>query len=79
MFDDEFIELLLEYKSMYSGEIKEYSGNYQFIITNDPLKLVFQWDGCYGITVIIPDSIDIDLAVKALKSLCNRLKYNESN
>ncbi len=67
---DEFVVLLLAYKTMRNGEVKEYSEEYQFQVTNDPLQLIFQWDSCFVITVIVPSSTDITLAKITLEKLC---------
>jgi len=70
---DEFIELVKEYRLRLLGTIKAVSDETQYIIDNDPLKLLFQWDSCFGITVVVPTETDIAAAEKAMRELCDRL------
>jgi len=74
-FDEpgEFVELVKEYQAHLSGTIKAVSDEMQYIVDNDPLKLIFQWDSCFGITVIVPTETVIATAEKALSELCERL------
>lgn len=70
---DEFIDLVKGYQAQLSGEIKATSNDTRYVINNDPLKLIFQWDSCFGITVIAPDETDISEAQKTLIELCDEL------
>ena len=70
---DEFVALVKEYQSLLGGELVAVSDDTQYAILNDPLKLVFQWDSCFGITVIVPYETNIAAAEKAMLSLCSRL------
>lgn len=70
---DEFVALVKEYSLNVSGSVKAYSEKTQYIIDKDPLKLIFQWDDLFGITVIVPDKTDIKLAEKTLIDLCESL------
>ena len=74
-FDDpsEFIELVKVYQSHLSGTIQAVSDKMQYIVDNDPLRLIFQWDSCFGITVVVPTEIDIANAEKAIKGLCKKI------
>ena len=45
----------------------------QYKIDNDELGLIFQWDDCFGITVIVPQSTDLDKAYTTMKSLCETI------
>ena len=38
-----------------------------------PNKERFQWDDCFGITVIVPKSTDLDKAYNTLKDLCENI------
>lgn len=70
---DEFIALVKEYQSQLGGKITAVSDETQYRITNDPLKLIFQWDSLFGITVIVPFTTDITMAQNAMRHLCDRL------
>ena len=70
---DVFIELVKEYQSHLSGTIKAVSDKMQYAIDNDPLKFIFQWDSCFGITVIVPTETDIANAENVIRELCERL------
>jgi hypothetical protein len=72
-FTDAFVELVKKYQSLYSGKIKEGQHQMQYIIENDPLKLVFQWDDLFGITIIVPPDINIKEVEKTISNLCNEL------
>ena len=70
---DEFVELIKGYQEQLSGEIKVTSEDMQYTISNDPLNLIFQWDSCFGITVIVPITTDILTAQEILQKLCDTL------
>ena len=71
---DEFAVLVKEYRSQLSGKVKAISDDARYVIDNDPLKLVFQWDSCFGITVVVPiKKTDITIAEKTLQDLCDKL------
>ena len=76
-FPDEFFVLLKAYESQLNGTISEVSEDMQYIVSNDPLKLIFQWDSCFGITVIVPDETDMAIAEKTIIDLCNALNQKE--
>ena len=70
---EDFIEFLKKYRFQLQGEVKSISFDMQYIVSNDPLNLIFQWDSCFGITVIVPESTDFDVAQCELKKLCESL------
>ena len=74
---DELIDLVREYQAYLSGKIVAVPDDMQYTIDNDPLKLIFQWDSFFGITVITPDNIDMATAEKALQDICNRLNSKQ--
>lgn len=49
------------------------SQDYQYAIEGDPLHLVFQWDRCFGITIVVPTNIDLSTAKKHVDMLCEQL------
>ena len=51
---DEFVALLKAYRDMVHGKIRAISDSMQYKVDNDELGLIFQWDDCFGITVIVP-------------------------
>ena len=75
---DSFINLVKEYQSHVSGQIVKVSDDMQYSINNDPLSLIFQWDSLFGITVIVPDEIDISIAEKTMNHICDKLN-NQKN
>lgn len=74
---DEFVELVKEYQLEVGGEIIAVSEETQYSITNDPLKLVFQWDTLFGITIIVPPDIKISNAEKTMQNLCHKLNEKQ--
>jgi hypothetical protein len=76
---DSFVKLVKEYSFQLSGTVKAVSEATQYIIDNDPLNLMFQWDSCFGITVVVPEKTDIKLAEKTMQELCDKLNKDISN
>lgn len=74
---DAFIDFIKEYQSHLSGTIKAVPDKMQYIVDNDPLKLMFQWDSCFGITVVVPTETDITTAEKAMRELCDKLNQRQ--
>jgi len=74
---DAFIKFVKEYQSKLAGRIISISDQTQYSIENDPLRLVFQWDDCFGITVVVPAEVDIMAAEKALSYICDELNSQE--
>lgn len=70
---DEFVALLKAYRDMVRGKIREIPDLTQYKVDNDELGLIFQWDDCFGITVIVPKSTDLDKAYNTLKDLCENI------
>lgn len=70
---DEFVALVKAYSNMVHGKITEVSESMQYKIDNDELGLIFQWDDCFGITVIAPQFTDLDRAYETLKRLCETI------
>ena len=70
---DGFITLLKLYRDTLQGKITKVSDDMQYKIDNDELGLIFQWDSCFGITVIVSESTDLDKAYDILKRLCETI------
>ena len=70
---DEFVALVKAYSNMVHGKITKVSELMQYKIDNDELGLIFQWDDCFGITVIVPQPTDLDKAYTTLKRLCGTI------
>lgn len=71
---DEFVVLLKAYRDMVHGKIREIPDLTQYKVDNDELGLIFQWDDCFGITVIVPKSTDLGKAYNTLKGLCESIQ-----
>ena len=52
---------------MVPGGTIEEVGEQQYRIKGDGIKLIYQWDGLFGITVIRPDNVEEAEAVAFLK------------
>lgn len=63
---DSFICLLKRIRDGVSG-ILEDIGETQYYIKGDGLELLYQWDGCFGISVIYPESVSSEEAIRFLK------------
>lgn len=70
---DSFIRFLKAYKEKLSGKIIPLSNEMQYKIDTDHLGLIFQWDGCFGMSVIVPDTADFKEADCTLHTLCEFL------
>lgn len=70
---DDFVKLVKLYRDMVNGRIYQVSELPDYKIENDKLNLTFQWDDCFGITVVVPVETDINIAFETLKSLCDEL------
>lgn len=64
---DSFIYLLKKIRDEINGKI-ESVGDTQYNIHGDGLGLIYQWDSCFGISVIYPDTVTAEEAVDFLKS-----------
>ena len=67
---EEFVIFVREYELLLSGAVLLIPGDIHFIIDNDPLKLVFQWDSLFGISVIVPKETDMETAMESMRNLC---------
>ncbi|MBQ4310448.1 MAG: hypothetical protein II773_02525, partial [Oscillospiraceae bacterium] len=65
--------LVKAYSNMVHGKITGSSELMRYKIDNDELGLIFQWDDCFGITVVVPQSTDLNRAYITLKSLCETI------
>lgn len=70
---DSFIKLVKAYENQLGGKIVKGSEDMQYKIDNDPLGLVFQWDGCFGNTVVVPNTSNLMKAYNTLLNLCESL------
>lgn len=73
---DSFIAFVIAYRDMRLGNVVEVSDGMQYKIDNDDLELMFQWDGCFGITVVVPRSTNLTKAYETLRDLCVHLNQN---
>ena len=64
---DSFIYLVKKIRDKVNGKI-ENVGDIQYMIHGDGLGLIYQWDSCFGISVIYPDDVPEDIVVDFLKS-----------
>jgi len=75
---DEFFQLVNEYGSQLSGSVIQVDvDDAQYMIDTDPLQLMFQWDSCFGITVVVPDETNIEMAQQTLINLCDILNKKQ--
>jgi hypothetical protein len=72
-FPDAFIELVKKYQSLLSGKVIAGREDMQYIIDNDPLNLIFQWDDLFGIVIIVPSKTNIDKAKETISNICDEL------
>ncbi len=70
---ERWIFIFCDYPSEVHGKIREIPDLTQYKVDNDELGLIFQWDDCFGITVIVPKSTDLDKAYNTLKDLCENI------
>jgi len=68
---EEFVIFVREYELLLSGDVFHVPGDTHFAVTKDPLKLVFQWDSLFGISVIVPKETNIDTAMESMRKLCD--------
>ena len=61
-----FAYLLKKIECETGGQIEEV-GEQQYRIKGAPVKLIYQWDGLFGITVIRPDEMEDAEAIAFLK------------
>ena len=70
---DSFVALVKSVQSELDGKIvKVPNEDMQYMIDNDPMKLVFQWDSCFGNVVIVQDGTCRDSAVTLLERHCKK-------
>ena len=74
-----FIALLKQYQQQLGGKIVSVSQNYQYSIEGDLLHLVFQWDSCFGISIVVPTNTDISAAKKCVDMLCQQLNSKKES
>lgn len=72
---DSFVRLVKAYRNKLSGKIVPISEEMQYKIDNDDLDLIFQWDSCFGITVVVPDRTDLTKAYNTLVELCESFNH----
>ncbi|MBQ8724557.1 MAG: hypothetical protein IJY74_02655 [Oscillospiraceae bacterium] len=72
---DSFVRLLKAYRNKLSGKIVPISEEMQYKIDNDDSGLIFQWDSCFGISVVVPDRTDLTKAYNTLVELCESLNH----
>ena len=74
---DSFILFLNTYRDSISGKTLKYSKYTQYIVNNDELGLIFQWDDLVGNTVVIPENTDLQEATQKLQAICDKLNAAE--
>lgn len=72
---DSFVRLVKAYRDKLSGKIVPVSEEMQYKIDNDDSGLIFQWDSCFGITVVVPDRTDLTMAYNTLVELCESFNH----
>lgn len=72
---DSFIRLVKAYRDKLLGKVVAVSPKMQYKIDNDDLGLIFQWDSCFGISVVVPVSADLTKAYNTLADLCESLNH----
>ena len=68
-----FVELVKTYAESLAGKIEAYSDSGQYVISNDPLKLIFQCDDLFGMTIVVPKETGLETARKAIEILCCKI------
>ena len=63
---DSFVYLLKKIREEINGKI-ESVGDMQYSINGDGLGLIYQWDSCFGISVIYPENVTEEDAIEFLK------------
>ena len=53
---DSFAFLVKTIASQAGVKVKEV-GNFQYALDGDPMRLIYQWDGLFGISVIYPSEV----------------------
>ena len=72
---DPFIDFVRMIIDDVGGNVDE-AGDCQYNIKNDGLGLIYQWDSCFGITVIYPKEISESQALEFLSKYTGG-KYEE--
>ena len=71
---DSFVHLLKYIQEEISGKIVQTDKNdIQYQIVGDKMNLIYQWDSCFGISVIVPERINRKLAYQFLEVCCTKL------
>lgn len=61
-----FVFFLKKISGDVGGEIEDI-GDLRYLIHNDGLGLIYQWDSCFGISVIYPDHATEKMVIKFLE------------
>ena len=56
---DSFVFLIKTIASQAGAKVKEV-GNFQYAFDGDPMKLTYQWDSLFGISVIYPSEVSAE-------------------
>ncbi len=75
-YGSEPIRLLAQSIAQELGQevVQPYEGDAQFMIKNDPYKLLFQYDGLFGTVVILDKLEDQEVVVELLQRHFAKLK-----
>jgi hypothetical protein len=71
---DSFVNLLKYIQEEIGGKIVQTDKNdIQYQIVGDKMHLIYQWDSCFGISVIVPERMNRELAYHFLEVCCTKL------
>jgi len=71
---DEFVKFVKYIKLKTDGRIvSAKDDDIQYRVIGDGYDLIYQWDDCFGITIIIPQGCDRDAAYRFLETCCEDL------
>lgn len=63
---ESFVFLLKKIKDSIGGKIEDI-GDMRYLIHDDGFGLIYQWDGCFGISVIYPSGLTDEVVIKFLE------------
>ena len=67
---DSFVHLVKSIRDDINGDIQEV-GDMQYSIKGDPCNLIYQWDGCFGISIVYPKGVTEDTVLNFLGRYMN--------
>lgn len=64
---ESFVFLIKKIKDSVEGEIEDI-GDTRYLVHNDGFGLIYQWDGCFGISVVYPSGVTDKAVIKFLEN-----------